>query len=160
SVARLLEALPDRLPPDVIANDHASHDIWELVGRFYMVTRRLHEALAVFWGLYQQMLKSQARSGQRIHKGMPLVWMAECYVGLGFAVHAKRYLMLTLCEDALRENGTVNPETTGTYFRLVWAHGLSDSDISRYARDFYALAEAHPSRAGFPEALLQEIDDD
>jgi hypothetical protein len=160
SVARLLERLPERLPPDVIASDPNSHRTWELVGRFYMVTGRLHEALAVFWALYQQMIAAQVKTVRRLHKGMPLVWMADCFIGLGFPVHAKRYLMLTLCEDALRENGTVNPDTTGIYFRLVWGHGLTHHAITKYAKDFYRQADANPQRAGFPEALLQELDDD
>jgi hypothetical protein len=160
SGARLLKELPERLTPLMIGTDVSSHQIWELVGRYYMVTGRLYEALAVFWKLYQQMFAAQTETGERLHKGMPLVWMADCYLLLGFAVHTKRYLMLTLCEDALREHGNVNPDTTGTYFRLVWGHGLSHLDLTRYANQFYSLTKKYPGRAFFPEALLQELDDD
>jgi hypothetical protein len=58
-----------------------------------------------------------------LHKGIPLVWMSDTYTQLGFPALAKRYLMLTLCEDAFRRHGVVSPEETGIYFRLVWAHG-------------------------------------
>jgi hypothetical protein len=100
-----------------------------------------------------------AQSVPRINKGMPLVWLSECYYRLGCPVLAKRYLMLTLCEDALRENGTVSPNTTGAYFRLVWRQGLPDSEIKRYARSFSDLAEANSRDSKFPEALLQRVDD-
>jgi len=160
SVARLLQLLPEHISLEEIGDNPASHEIWQLAGRFYMVIGRMHEALAVFDGLYQQMLSAQASCGKRLHKGMPLVWIADCYRALRFPVHAKRYLMLTLCEDALREQGTVNPDTTGIYFRLVWAAGVPHVDITRYAGEFFALANKYPDRAVFPEALLQELDDD
>jgi hypothetical protein len=67
--------------------------------------------------------------------------------------------MLTLCEDALRENGEVSPNTTGIYFRLVWGHGLPDAELRRYARQFFELAQALPEDAIYPEALLQRVDD-
>jgi hypothetical protein len=90
---------------------------------------------------------------------MPLVWISDCFQQLGFPVHAKLYLMLTLCEDALRENGLVSPDTTGIYFRLVWGQGLPDEDLRRYAARFYELAQEIPQDAVFPEALLQRVDD-
>jgi hypothetical protein len=90
---------------------------------------------------------------------MPLVWMSDCYAQLGFSVYAKRYLMLTLVEDALREHGTVTPETTGTYFRLVWGHGVSHSEVGRFAAAFARLAQESPEYALYPEALLQDVDD-
>jgi hypothetical protein len=118
----------------------------------------VHEALAIFSGLYQQMLAAQ-NPATRVHKGMPLVWISDCFGRLGFPVHAKRYLMLTLCEDALRENGDVSPNTTGVYFRLVWGHGLPDAELRRYARQFFERAQALPGDAMYPEALLQRVDD-
>ena len=81
------------------------------------------------------MLKAQSESGQWIHKGMPLVWVSDAYQQLGFPALAKRYLMLTLCEDAVREQGSISPETTGVYFRLVWQHGVSDAELRRYAKE-------------------------
>ena len=95
---------------------------------------------------------------QWCHKGMPIRWISDIYSQLGFPVLAKRYLMLTLCEDALREQGYVTPETTGVYFRLVWAHGVSDAELRRYAREFWRLHSADPNKAIFPEWLLQNVD--
>src|SRR6266487_3199075 len=104
--AELLLELPAHFPPETIASKPESHRTWELFGLYFKNSNRPYEGLAIFWSLYQQMIKAQ-KVGRRIHKGMPLVWMSDCYAELGFPVHAKRYLMLTLVEDALREHGTV-----------------------------------------------------
>jgi hypothetical protein len=130
---------------------------WELAGLYLMSSGRFPEALGVFWSLYLQMTEAQIFVG-RIHKGMPLVWMSECFRFMGYPVHAKRYVMLTLCEDALRESGNVSPEG-GSYFRLVWIYGLSHNEFVRYAKKFYKLSQDHPDIAFYPEALLQRVDD-
>jgi hypothetical protein len=103
------------------------------------------------------MLEAQGTQGY-VHKGLPLVWIADCFARMGFPVHAKRYLMLTLCEDAIRENGVVSPDTTGIYFRLVWVAGLPDAELRRYASRFSELSKERPREALFPEALLQLVD--
>lgn len=156
SASRLLELLPTKYSPSALATE-AGARAWELVGLWFLNTGRAHEALALFSRLYKQMMAGQ--DSARINKGLPLVWLSECYHRLGCPVLAKRYLMLTLCEDALRENGTVSPNTTGAYFRLVWRQGLSDSELKRYAKSFFDLAQANQAEAKFPEALLQRVDD-
>ncbi len=148
---------PDKYTPAQIA-EPAKTRAWELVGLYFYHHRRVHEALSILWGLYQQLLKGQKIVG-RIHKGTPLVWISDCFGMLGFLVHAKRYLMLTLCEDALREKGTISPNTTGAYFRLVWRQGLQHAELQRYAGQFLTLAEQMPKYALFPEALLQHVVD-
>jgi hypothetical protein len=155
--ALLLEVLPRTYPPAEVAR-HGGARPWELAGLWLLNSARNFEALSVFWALYQQMVAAQAGTA-RVHKGTPLVWISQCYSNLGFAVHAKRYLMLTLCEDALREDGVVSPDTTGVYFRLVWGHGLPDGELRRYARRFFELSQELPQEAAFPEALLQHVDD-
>jgi hypothetical protein len=103
------------------------------------------------------MLNGQ-KFGKRIHKGLPLVRMYECYLKMGFVTLAKRYLMLTLVEDAIRENGKLSSETGGVYFRLVWWHGLPDSEVRRYAEEAYVQFARHPNESLFPEWILQELD--
>ena len=118
-----------------------------------------HEAIPIYMALYNHMLLAQQNNHYRVHKGMPLVWISDCFLQMGFLVHAKRYLMLTLCEDALTYNqGKIDPETSGTYFRLVWQYGMSDSEFQRYSSELYELGMANPETALFPEWLLQEID--
>jgi hypothetical protein len=66
--------------------------------------------------------------------------------------------MLTLVEDAIRENGLISPETTGTYFRTVWLGGLSDADLKRYAKESDELNKSDASEAFYPEWVLQQLD--
>lgn len=156
--ALLLQKLPETYPPAKIAQPTDEQRAWELVGLHYFSQNRLYEALPIFRALYSQMLAYQELTKTRIHKGMPLVWMRDCYIRLGFPVHAKRYAMLTLCEDAIREEGTVSPNTTGIYFRLVWQHGLSDAELKRYAQQVYDLAKSEPDDSLFSERILQKLD--
>jgi hypothetical protein len=158
AASRLIEALPKVYSPARLADlkDQAQR-IWELSGLFFLKQNRNHEALSIFTALYHALLMAQDDAG-RLHKGMPLVWIADCYWGMGFPVHAKRYLMLTLCEDAISENGMISPEKTGIYFRLVWFHGVSDRELRRFAHRFNDLAVANPERAKFPEWILQQVD--
>jgi hypothetical protein len=155
--ARLLVELPKRIPPRA-GLDEAACRLWELSVIFFLQRGRLHEGLGLLWGLYENMLAAQS-SSTRVHKGMPLVRLSDCFGSLGYTVHAKRYLMLTLCEDSLMGGGTIPPETTGTYFRMVWAYGMSHADLDRYAKAAYAFAQKNPDLALFPEAILQNMDD-
>lgn len=157
AAAKLMNILPAKYSAADVSKPPGDRP-WELAGLYFLASGRVHEALSIFWALYQRMLEAQAAGG-RIHKGMPLVWISDCFRQLGFPVHTKRYLMLTLCEDALRESGSVSPDTTGVYFRLVWGRGLSDDDLKRYALRFHQLARDAPQDALFPEALLQRVDD-
>ena len=157
SGALLVRRLPEKYSPAQVAMPKGNR-AWELAGWLLLETGRVYEALSVFFCLYEQMLDAQA-GGDRVHKGMPLVWISECYFRLGFPVHAKRYLMLTLCEDAIQGQGVVPADTTGVYFRLVWRHGLPDPDLQRYAGRTFELAQQDPVLALFPEALLQRLDD-
>lgn len=156
SGALLLAELPRRFKPnDVASSSRLEQRAWEVAGLFHLNHGRVHEALGIFWQLYQHMLEAQVSSSY-VHKGLPLVWIGDCFNRLGFPVHAKRYYMLTLCEDALYCKGDV-PATMGIYFRLAWGR-LSDVELRRYAGRFYELAQQFQDEAIFPEALLQRVD--
>jgi hypothetical protein len=131
--------------------------VWELCGLYYLHSHRLHEAIAIFRAWYDQLLAYQETVGARVHKGTPLVWISQCHVLLGNPVLAKRYIMLTACEDAIGNNGRIPPETTGVYFRLVWQHGMPHSELDRYAREMWRLSQEH-SEGSFPEWVLQHLD--
>lgn len=156
----LLEKFRETFFPEVVASPTTEQRAWELTGLFYRNHQRFHEALPIFSGLYDHMLVAQEKTGRRAHKGMPLVWMSDCFSAIGFPVHAKRYLMLTLCEDAISMKGEVSPETLGVYFRLVWGHGLPDAVLKRYGREVYELSNQNPDDSFFPEWVLQELDQD
>lgn len=158
--ALLLERLPQVFSPEAVATPSSEQRAWELAGLYYKNQGRFHEALPLFTSLYNHMLAAQEQSSRRSHKGMPLCWMSDCYSAIGFPVHAKRYLMLTLCEDAISTEGEVSPEASGVYFRLVWGHGLPDSDLRRYAKQMYELSVHNPEESFYPEWVLQELDQD
>ena len=157
--ARLLDELPKAFPPEAVAG-FPSHDwrAWEAVGLFYKNQGRHYEALAIFSALYDQMLRAQTTVDKRTHKSVPLVWMSDCYWEMGCPVHAKRYLMLTLCEDAISEKGKVSPGTTGVYFRIVWRQGLTHDQFESYSQKAFELFSAAREWGVFPESLLQDFD--
>ena len=160
SAALLLEDLPLRFPVREIGEEGGRPQrAWELAALMHLNRRRPYEALAIFWSLYQHMLAAQDQ-GKRVHKGTPLCWIADCFQHLGYPVHAKRYLLLTLCEDAVQGKGIVPASYTGSYFRLVWGGHLSDREFQRYATLSWEQAQANPDVAKYPEAILQRVDDD
>jgi hypothetical protein len=139
SAAQLLKELPARLSPEKIREPSKEQQVWEWCGLYYLNTRRFHEAVDTFEALYYAMLQSQEAAGQRTHKGMPLVWMFEADMALRRTVVAKRLLMLTLIEDAIRDKGNIIP-TEGVYFRLVWRFGLTDAAAKSYGQRAYELS--------------------
>jgi hypothetical protein len=157
--ARLAQSLPRIYLPDKTIEGSSECRAWELAGLHFLSRGRPHEALPIFASLYDHMLAGQERR-ERIHKGLPLVRIYECYLMMGFVALPKRFLMLTLIEDAIRGNGSISAETSGVYFRLVWRHGLVDSELQRYAAQTYDRYIAHPTEALFPESILQDFDKD
>ena len=160
--AILCQKLPQLFKPDQIVHLSTEQRAWELIGLYYFNQDkpRNFEALSIFLTLYRHMLEGQEKLGQRVHKGMPLLWAGECYALSNYAALRKRYLMLALCEDAIRERGTVSPESTGVYFRLVWRLGMADAALKKYAEECYRLATENPEEGKFPEWILQNIDQD
>lgn len=155
--ARLVHELPRHFSPQELRRGRRGRRLWELVGIHYRNVKRHYEALSIFAGLYDRMLVAQEQTGERVHKGMPLVWMRDSYLAIGFPAHAKRYMMLTLCDDAVTDKGKVDP-AKGCYFRLVWGHGLPDAELKRYAKEAYELYLTDLELGMFPEHLLQELD--
>ena len=154
---RLASLLPQRITSGEVATPTDCRHGWEWIGLYYKLQNRFHESLAIFNALYQHMLLYQQEVGQQIHKGMPLVWMSDCHSGLGHLVHAKRYLMLTLCEDAIRDKGKIDFQA-GPYFRLVWYFGLSHELVERYFDVCWQFNCKHKDEAMFPERVLSELD--
>lgn len=158
---RLATQLPDALLAEKVAVDGApEREIWELIGYHYLASRRWYDAIALYTSLYHHFLRHQVFTGVRVHKGMPLVWLAECYLGTGNVPLSKRYLMLTLIEDAINGEGVIDPSATGSYFRMVWRHGMPDSEFARYAAQAFSIFNSDPPNAQYPEYILQELGTD
>lgn len=156
--AEFIKILPEIFKSDDIIFDKEAHECWEAIGNFYKNQNRFHEGISIFLALYYHFLDAQNKTGNSAHKGMPLVWISDCYSALRFPVLAKRYLMLTLCEDAIRDKGIVPPNTTGTYFRMVWWHGLPNIELKRYAEKIYKLSQENPGESMYPEWIIQKLD--
>ena len=161
-VVRLLDDLRAHIAPEDLAPSTAANstqcDVWSFFGVLLMLQGKAYQALEVFDALYVRILCYQDTTGSRFHKGLPLFHMSQCYQSLGRVVHAKRYMMLALCEDAVTGRGTLNLRDTGTYGRLAWHYGLSDQQIRRYAEQAHAEYLAHQAEAAMPEWMLQQLD--
>ena len=156
--AEFIRELPHRFKPTSVMDGQPNQDAWISVAAFYSAQGRVNEALSIYSALYDHMLVAEEETGTRYHKGTPLVWMSDCYARFGYNLISRRYLILTLVEDAIRESGKVSPDTTGTYFRLVWGGGLSDTQLKRYAEEIYALHQANTVEAIYPEWVVQHLD--
>jgi hypothetical protein len=131
---------------------------WTWFGMYFQEQAWNYEALYVYEALYDHMLRYQNTAKDRTHKGLPLVKIGECHRALDRPVHAKRYAMLALCEDAISGSGTLNLNETDTYFRLTCQYGLSSEQIKRYAARCWELYGENPEEALYPEWLLQNLD--
>ena len=161
--AHLLVELPKHYCPESVLHKPGykkpdSLRIWEVIALWYKEKNRIHEALSILSVLYNHMVYAQELTKVRCHKGMPLLWMSDCARGLGYPVLAKRYLMLTLIEDAITEKGIISPNTTGTYFRLVWINGLPDLQLRQYAKAAFQQSKKLPMESMYPEWILQDLD--
>ena len=162
--AKIVRILPQRYSVEEVANTTliegptSAHNIWETCGYFYLVYGRFYEAIAVFQSLYNHLLDYQQSTKARAHKGSPLVFLSDCHARLDHPVVARRYLMLGLCEDAIKERGLVEPEKTGVYFRAVWNFGLSEEQVKHFTSLSWKLFQKNREAGAFPEWLLQELD--
>ena len=125
-----------------------------------MIQGRFYDAIGVFQSLYHHMLSFEAKAGRRTPKGMPLVWISESFFRLNYPVHAKRYLMYTLCEDAVCYGPEKRAKGSGVYFRPVGYHGMSDQLVTEFTQLANDKAIELGVEGWFPERLLAELEDD
>ncbi len=159
STERLKEKLPSLYKPSSITNPEGDEQfLWEGMGQKLMKQSRFFEAVEIFSSLYEHMLEAQIESNSWTHKGMPLVWISDSFLRLGYPIHCKRYLMLTLVEDAIREKGKIS-WTSGVYNRLVW-RGLPEKELNDYANQVFKIYEKDFPNSLYPEWILQELNQD
>jgi hypothetical protein len=103
-------------------------------------------------------MEIQEEKHVRLHKGTALVRISDAHATMGHSLTAKRFMMLTICEDGLAFAGSIPPETTGSYFRAVWQYGISHDQFNEYAARAWNLWRGHEREARFPEWVLQELD--
>jgi hypothetical protein len=163
---KLTNELPERYRPEEVAfsvegegKKYSRQRAWELAGLWLKDNGRYFEALVVLNALYEQMIRYEIIKNTRTHKGMPLVWMSECFRALKYSVHSKRYLMYTLCEDAVTYGKEKRAADGGVYFRAVWQYGMSEPMVNEYTGLAYDKAQELGESGWFPERLLAELDD-
>jgi hypothetical protein len=155
--AKLVQGLPRAYSPADVSAQGGPQRAWELCGLYFLNQGRPYDALPIFERLYLHMLDWQEQAADRCHKGMPLVWIAECHSVLGHPAISRRFLMLTLCEDAILQNGKIPADQSGIYFRLVWREGISDARVQEYARLAFKSWKKKKKDCRYPEWVLQEL---
>jgi hypothetical protein len=153
---RLVRLLEDSIDPSETAQGQCG--VWDNCARFYALQGRFHEALLIYVAMYAKLMDMQKTQDERKHKGTPLVRISEMHGYMGHPLLAKRYVMLTLCEDAIATGGKIPIDQTGSYFRAVWQHGISDQEFHRYASDAWNASQRDSQTMRFPEWALQELD--
>lgn len=157
--AKLAAELPKTIMPAGVAEKYTGGQrVWELFGLFFMHSGRNFEASNLFLLLYDHLLHHEAVANMGVHKGVPPYWFAMCQAALGNVVTAKRYLMLTLCEDAIKDKGNIDLQDSGSYFTLVWHFGLPDPQLRRYVEQVWAKHQEQAIASRFPEWCLQQLD--
>ncbi len=153
---QLCDVLPKLYSPEDVGQRRTRH--WEVCGLALLNGRRFHEAIAIFERLYLHMLDYEIQTQKHTMKGMPLVWMSDCHRHLGRPMMARRFIVLTLIEDAIACEGTVSPEQHGSYFRAAWVFGMPHNVITHYAKEAYRLFQTDETSGAFPEWVLQQLD--
>lgn len=153
---RLVALLESSIDPNETEQGQCA--VWDNCARFYAAQGRFHEALLIYFAMYKKLMEMQENQQTRMHKGTPLVRISEIHAYMQHPLLAKRYIMLTLCEDAIASHGKIPIDNTGSYFRAVWQHGISDQEFHRYASDAWNTSQINSDAIRFPEWALQEID--
>lgn len=155
---RIVEELKTIIRPQEIIEDTLEQKTWELFGGIYKENRRYFEAIHIYMALYDHMLEAQKIEGKRVHKGMPLCWLYDCFNYLGYSAISKRYLMLTLIEDSISTKNNIKPDPSGVYFRLIWHRGLPENEFFRYSKESFQKFKENEEFGFFPEWILQNLD--
>lgn len=162
--------LSDKLDRDVPDEDVVTNindlvqKVWGVIGLKLLQARRYQESIDIFFTMYKKMLRWQISQEMWTHKGMPLVWISDNFRELGFMTLAKKFAMLTLVEDSIRDYSSpsqaLNIQEGGVYFRLKHTYGMSHDEILRYYKEYFNRFEIGNMFTHFPEYLILEADRD
>jgi len=158
--AELATALPKIIGPTVLLDTKKNlQRIWELFGLYFLNQGRVHEAIPLFYGLYDRLLDCQEQTHRHVPKGMSLFWISRCHAIAQRPALATRYMMLALCEDAIRDNGRFRAPMSGGYQQLLWSFGVSHNELIKYADHIWRIYRNNRGMGLFPEWILQQLDD-
>ena len=136
-------------------SDWSQH--WETTGLFYINNGMPHQAIGLFEQFYQKLCTGEKRINKWFHKAVPLVWIRDCRWMLGHHALAQRFMLLTLIEDSIRENGQITVNKSGVYHRFCWEHGFSDASFIDLSRKAYEEYQKCPKLGIFPEWILGKL---
>lgn len=139
----------------------ASADVrsdWSLVCLDLTRCGRAHHSLALAQAWYDLQLMYQESTGERCHKGMPLIRIAEALTAMRCYAMAKRAAMLTLVEDAITNGRYDRDAFVGVNILLHHSYGMPESQIERYAKAAASVACSLRGLERYPEAVLQHLD--
>ncbi len=158
--AELATALPKIIGPAALIDSKKDlQRIWELFGLYYLNQGRVHEAMPLFYALYDRLVDYQEKTRRQVPKGTSLFWISRCHAFAQRPVLAKRYMMLALCEDAIRDRGKFKAQNSGAYQQLVVNLGVSHKELLEYADHIWEIYKKDRAKGFFPEWILQQLDD-
>lgn len=131
---------------------------WSLVCLDLIACGRSHHSLAAAQAWYDLQLMYQESTGERCHKGMPLIRIAEALTAMRCYAMAKRAAMLTLVEDAITNGGYKRRAFVGVNILLHHSYGMPEAQIKRYADAAASVARSLAVLQRYPEAVLQHLD--
>lgn len=165
-VYHLIKALEeDFTPEDLItkSGNESNQNLWQNIGLYLKNAKRYYESIEVFFSLYKKMIQWQINENKWTHKAMPLVWISDCFLLLGYRSIAKRFMMLTMVDDSIRDirdKGSLLIDKGGTYFRLRYYYGMAHEEIMHYSQRAYEQFSKSGEYVLFPEYILQQLDID
>lgn len=158
SLPKALEYLVKNTDPEQFENLESEWVFhWETTGLFYITNRMPYQAIGVFERLYEEICKVERTLGKWFHKGMPLVWIRDCHRSVGHPALAQRFILLTLIEDSIREEGKISPNKSGIYHRFCWEHGFSHASFIDLSTHAYKEYKNNPDLGIYPEWILQNL---
>jgi hypothetical protein len=129
---------------------------WDMVGMAFASQGRTFEAISIHRELYHLMCEAQEHHGW-IHKGHPLVRLRDWHRQLGHPWHEERYLLLTLIEDAIRDQGKIDVARGGIYHRFRWEEGRSDREFRQLAEGCWKEFSENSDLREFPEEIVPRL---
>lgn len=157
SLGRVLQHLDETTDANLLVKEsQESRRVWQDAGLFYKFAGRIHDAIAIFYRLYERICEYQEGSKSWLPKGMPLVWIAECHEILGHPALSARYLLLTAVSDAINDQGNLNPNG-GVYFRAL-QRGWAGEQLRAFYAACLAAFDSDDPLCGFPEHILSKVE--
>ena len=157
----LIEYLQKKYNTNEIVNDDKIKYEWIGLSLFYRYYNNQYpNALALCNKLYEIMIKYQIDNDIWVHKGLPLVFIRDYYILMNCPVMAKRYAMLTLCEDSIgdyRSIGKLKKNEAEIYSKLTYYHKMTENEIDNYFKQINNIFD-DSKLSRFPEWILQKLD--